>query len=367
MKLKPLKIFDLYFIKIFLSFFAICYLAFICFYFIGNFVGDPLYLRSRFLTVLKYHTYLLIPYLPLLMPPTILLASLFSFSTLSKHLELLAVQAGGISPYRFFALLSCIAIIAGTGVLIISDRMVEKYYKKALYIRQVEIKNMKNFSYLRTNKIWYRSENTIYDIDSFDPYNNIFYGLTLYILNKDFELEKKIMAKKCVFENNQWVAFDVSEVSILKEERFPTPIFFKDKPLTITEKPDDFKIVSRLNYGFFSIKELKDIIKKHKKLGTPTRYYETQLHSKFSLLFTILLMIYLGIPFAFTGFKKINYIYDVITCIGVTFVFWFINSFFTSLGNADSLPPFLAAWSANIIFFAIGIEIFRRKRELWQF
>jgi len=367
MKIPQIKTLDSYFIRTFLFFFFSCYITFIFLYIIGTIVADPNYAREGFVIVLKYYLFLLPPISYLITAPTILLATLFTFSSFSKNTELVAIQAAGVSSYRLFTLLTVLALIIGTSILFVSDRLVSKYFKKALYIKQVHIKKNKNFSFMRTNKIWYRSNNFIYKIDTFDPQNNIFYGMTLYTLDDDFNLIQRLDAQKCYFENNLWIAQNGTEVNILKGSKFPDISSFEKKILPIKEKPDDFEVVSKINYGFFSIGELKQIIENHKNLGVPTKFYETQLHSKFSFVLTIILMIFLGIPFAFTGLKKSTYVYDVVLCLGISALFWFFQSAIGSFGSSGILNPFVAAWLPNGLFLLIGLELFRRKKQQWQF
>jgi len=44
------------------------------------------------------------------------------------------------------------------------------------------------------------------------------------------------------------------------------------------------------------------------------------------------------------------------------FSYWIIFAFGLSLGRSGTIPPFLAAWSANLLFGAGAIVLFRRLR-----
>ncbi|MBI5198152.1 MAG: LptF/LptG family permease, partial [Nitrospirae bacterium] len=47
----------------------------------------------------------------------------------------------------------------------------------------------------------------------------------------------------------------------------------------------------------------------------------------------------------------------------LSFAYWMLFSFMLSLGYTGHLPPFFAAWAANILFGGIGIYLaFQIKR-----
>ena len=361
------KTLDLYFVKVFLSFLVACYLSLILLYFLASFVSDPYYLKTSFITVLTYYVYLLAPIIYFLVAPASLLATLFSFSYFSKNYELIAMQASGLSSYRLFGLVACASLFFGIVMFFVSDRFIEKYFKKAIYIKQVEIQKNTNFSFVQTDKVWYRTGNKVFNIDSFDPQNNVFYGLTLYTLDHDFNLTERLQASICIYKNGQWVAVDGQKIEIIATERFPKVSQFKEIILPIQEVPDDFKILSKSKYSYFSARELKEIVRKHKKLGVSTRYYETQLHAKYSYIFTILLTVFLAIPFAFTEFRKSSYAYNIIICFAASGVFWFVQTSFANWGSSGILYPMLAAWIPNFIFITIAVFVFWKKRQEWQF
>ena len=361
------KTIDLYFIKVFLFFLAASYSSLILLYFLASFVSDLYYFNAGFITAVKYYIFLLTPIIYFLAAPASLLATLFSFSHFSKNLELIAMQASGISSYRLFGLVVLLTILFGTVTFFVSNRLTEKYFKRAVYIEQVDIQKNTQFSFLQTDKIWYRTGNKVFNIDSFDPHNNVFYGLTLYTLNENFEFTERINTAVCIYKNNQWVAIDGQKIEIITHERFPKISYFKEMILSIKEVPDDFKILAHSKFSFFSTGELKEIVKKNKKIGAPTEYYETQLHTKYSYLLTVLLTVFIAIPFAFTGFSKASYVYNIIICFTVSGLFWFVQTSFTNWGSSGVLNPIIAAWIPNFLFIIIGVFIFWKKGREWQF
>ena len=40
--------------------------------------------------------------------------------------------------------------------------------------------------------------------------------------------------------------------------------------------------------------------------------------------------------------------------LGIAFLYWIFNSFCLSLGYAEMMPPVIAAWLANLVFFSFA-------------
>ena len=46
-----------------------------------------------------------------------------------------------------------------------------------------------------------------------------------------------------------------------------------------------------------------------------------------------------------------------LTLLGIAFLYWVFFSFCLSLGYGELLPPFIAAWAANLIFSSIALVL----------
>ena len=109
--------------------------------------------------------------------------------------------------------------------------------------------------------------------------------------------------------------------------------------------------------------ELKDFIQRIKENGYDTTPYLTDLHAKISFPFVVVVMTFLGIPFALRIGRSGNVAVGITASMAIGFFYWLFFSFSISLGRGGVLPPFLAAWSANFIFGALGILVLLQQRE----
>ncbi len=105
-----------------------------------------------------------------------------------------------------------------------------------------------------------------------------------------------------------------------------------------------------------SYKELKQYIQELDERDFDTVKFKVDLNYKVSFPLASLVMTLLGIPFAFSMGKR-GTLVGIGLSIVIVIVYWGAISAFRPLGNINFLPPFLAAWGANLIFGLIGLYL----------
>ena len=78
-----------------------------------------------------------------------------------------------------------------------------------------------------------------------------------------------------------------------------------------------------------------------------------QLNRKLAYPLITLVMAILAIPFALSTGKK-GSLAGIGTAIGVAIAYWVVAGIFENLGNVNSLPAVLAAWSPDLLFAMAG-------------
>ena len=76
-------------------------------------------------------------------------------------------------------------------------------------------------------------------------------------------------------------------------------------------------------------------------------------HSKFAFPFAPLVMVLLGLPFAFKVGRR-GSLYGVGVALLLVLVYWATLATFNALGLERILDPVIAAWTPNILFGLIG-------------
>lgn len=226
-------------------------------YFLGYFLGGLLVFLTVFLAIdvlstfvsykgvapqflIEYYLLYIPDVIQKLIPVSCLLATILCLSTLNKSNELVALFAAGYSLFRIA--LPIIIIVFGFSVFsfYLSDRIIPTLTRQKNYIFYHEIKkNPSQFSIVKTNRIWYRSKNEIFNIKTLSLDGTTAHGLTLYTFDDAWDLQRMITAEEVDLRNKsikdasghyQWFLKKGTVTVFYKDNSFPLLPILKKKP-----------------------------------------------------------------------------------------------------------------------------------------
>lgn len=306
-------------------------------------------------------------YLPLivyqLLPVGAMVGTLFTLTTLNKNNELVALFSMGMSLARVSAPLLALVGVSCILSFWIGDRIAPTFERKKSYIYYVEVKKRPSlYSTVKTDKIWYRSQNTIFNIQTLSAEKGVAQGITLYYFDELWNLVQLIRAKSVTFQDKIWNLEEGSVTLFTEDSSFPLTKGFSKKTLTVGD--DLIDIQKSLPTGdVLSLRELKQFIQKNKEAGLDTLRYEVDYHSKISFSFAGLILSLMGIPFTVQRSRSGGNMLSVAVCIGSAFAYWIFFSSSLSMGKNGLLPPILAAWMPNLLIgFGSLFYLIRLKR-----
>jgi LPS export ABC transporter permease LptF/LPS export ABC transporter permease LptG len=354
-------IIDLYLLRRFLYNFALVLGIFILLFETFTFfelLDDIARHHIPFIVVVSYFRFL-IPYLLYqLSPLAALVGVLVTIGVMSKNNEIVAFKASGISMYRLAVpLLFAGMILAGT--LLLLDSTYLPYANQRQDALRNQIKGRPPQTYTRPQR-WIFGENSkVYNYDLFDPTQNLFGGLTVIELDPNsFEMHRRIFAtrarwltaeKTWVLESG-WVrdfsGGDVTQYSPFKVTTLPElvepPSYFNREVIQAIQMNwfDLDKYIAGLRRAGFDVSSLK--VQWHKKLAYP-------LIAPISMLLAIPFAILVGSRGAVSG---------IAMGVGIGIAYWAVSALLEAMGGIGQLPPMLAGWSPDIIFFFLGLYFF---------
>jgi lipopolysaccharide export system permease protein len=354
---------DRYLAGIFLRNFAISVLSMSCLFLFQALLGQLFEHEFPGDQVLVYHLLNMPQIIVQMMPPSILLATTFTLSGLTRTNELIACNSIGVGISRIMAIILSIVFMVCCFVLVMQDRICPPMYKKrqAYYWREMK-KRPDFFLDIKKDKIWYRSRNMIYNLQLFDAKTATIQGMSVYAFDENFHLVQFIDAKKAVFTSTGWKLTDGTVTVFSNDDPFPKTQKFVDKDLVINEKPNDFQEIEKEVDGL-RLRELYGYIKRMRDAGADTKSYEVKFHSKISLSFIPIIMCFLAVPFSLRGRREGGSARDFGLCLGITFFYWLFFSIGLSLGTNGTVSPMLAAWLPSLVFGALAIFLIMRQRK----
>jgi LPS export ABC transporter permease LptF/LPS export ABC transporter permease LptG len=324
-------------------------------------IGDIVKFRTPLITVGDYLVNLLPFILYNVTPLCSLVAVLITFGTLSRTSELTAMKATGTSLYRIVTPVLLVAAILAGSLFAFDELYLPSANRRQEALRSV-IKGKPAQTFLRPDRKWISGQITtngepsrIFYYQFFDPYKDVFANLTVFEFQPGtFVLQRRIFAasahwddhiQRWVFENGWERTFNAETVATYQPftvESFPA----------IHELPSYFKKEDRQSQQM-SYVELSRYINDLKQSGFDTMRLRVQLNHKLAYPAITLVMAILAIPFALSTGKK-GSLAGMGAAIGVAIAYWVVAGIFENLGDVNSLPAVLAAWSPDLLFAMAG-------------
>ncbi len=356
-----MNILDKYILKDFLRFLLITLLSFIALFLIVDFFEKIRMFLSNNASVGQMAAYFVCS-IPMIIsyvfPPAVLLATLMTFSSLSKFNEITAMKANGINIYRISLPLIIFAAIAAVFLFYFNELVTPASVQKTEHIVKVDVQKQKTLGFFKQNEIWYHGENAIYNFKMFDVNKNIIRGVTINYINPDFTLMSRVDAQRAEWKNDKWVFYDLLTTHFDSSNN-PVLEWSKEKVINIPEKPSDFKVMQTdvEKMGYF---ELRKYVKKIRQEGYDVTKYLAELQGKIAFPVVILIMVVIAVPFSLRSERSGGVMQSIGLGIFIGFSYWIVHAFSMSLGKSDILPAFLAAWGANILFASVAAVLFYR-------
>jgi LPS export ABC transporter permease LptG/LPS export ABC transporter permease LptF len=362
-------ILDDYVMREFLTNFAVILLSFVMLSLVFSFfelLGDIIRNRTALVTVGDYLLNL-IPYMIYqLAPLCVLIAVLVTFGVLNRSSELTAMKATGTSIYRIVAPVLVIAALIALSLFAFDQFYLPGANRRQEALRAV-IKGKPAQTFLRPDRKWIFGDQEagqpgrIFYYQFFDPDQNVFANITVFEFQPDsFVLQRRIFASSAHWDvnQNQWVFEHGWQRTFSGDATSSYQPFVVSSFPDIRQPPSYFKKEVRpaqeMNYG-----ELSHYINDLRQSGFDTIRLRVQLNRKLADPLIALVMAVLGVPFALSMGKR-GSLTGIAVAIGVAIAFWVVAGTFEAMGNVNSLPVMVAAWSPDLLFAFIGSYLLLR-------
>jgi LPS export ABC transporter permease LptG/LPS export ABC transporter permease LptF len=330
-------------------------------------IGDIIRNRTPLVTVGDYLLNLIPFILYQVTPLCVLVAVLITFGAFSRSSEITAMKATGTSLYRIVAPVLVVTLFISVGLFVFDEFYLPNANRRQEALRSV-IKDKPAQTFLRPDRKWISGQTTaagqparIFYYQFFDADRNVFANLTVFEFEPNtFILKRRIFAASArwnlagsawVFENGWERTFSGETIASYKP--FTTATFPE-----IHEQPSYFKKEDRPSQEM-SYNELSRYISDLRQSGFDTKRLSVQLNRKLAYPLITLVMAILAIPFALSMGKR-GSLAGIATAIGLAIAYWVVDGVFQAMGNVNTLPAMLAAWTPDLLFGIAGTYLLLR-------
>ncbi len=275
-----------------------------------------------------------------------LFAAFLVLGSLSRRHELVAIRACGLSLHRVTVPLLLAALGISVATFLWNETAVPFSTSKAKHIYDVKVRKKQLQSVFGNKEIWMRSNGAFLRADDFDTERNRLHGLVIYRLTPEFRLDGVVEVPAANWDGTRWIPEGGTEWRLLAGGTVSRQSV--GTALSLEERPDDFRIFARSpdEFGYFDLKARIDDLRVK---GVDAVRDTVSLHTKVAIPLVIPLTILLAVALASKPGRKDNLVLNFGLAVAIGFAYWVLLGFCVSLGKAGAMPPWLAAWSPNML------------------
>ncbi len=356
-----MKIITRYLFKEFLIFFSVSLIAFLVVYLVIEFFGkidNFLEAQVPIHVALSFFAYQVPMVIKQIIPVSVLISIMLMLGLMNKHNEILALRNSGLNIFNLSAPLILISFFIGIVSFFLSESIVPVTNSKAnqIWNSRVEKRNQKGT--YKLSHIWYKDQNSIYKVRTYDRRKKRAEGLTVFFFDKNYRLVKRIDAKEADWHQGKWLLRD----TLVQYMNPGTPRVsnrFDTYNIVLPETPENFERTMK-SPEEMSFWELRDYTRKIQKEGYDSTVCRVELYIKTSFPFISLVLTLVGIPLAL-GKKRGGIPFSITIGIGICFIYLLTFGVSRSLALSEALPAILGAWLANLLFSMFGFFLMLKE------
>ena len=295
------------------------------------------------------------------LPFATLISLLYSLMVMNRHNEIIAMKACGMSMYEIIRPFIFIGTLLSLISFIVNDRVVPKSMRTVEYLKETAIRKRRQEKGPLREVTLYGVDNQMFYIRSFYPQNKVLKEIIILGHDKQNRIKRKTISEYAEWlRGTKWTFYNGSIYHYIEGEVSGKSTPFEKKVLDIGETPGSF--VSQTNRAeFMNCQEINKYIKKF-SLGCKKTLQGllVELHYKFSFPCINLIVVLIGLPFAFVTRTRGGGWFGVAIGIIMGFIYYGVMGISVAMGRGGILPPLLSVWLANIIFGVGGVFFLAR-------
>ena len=331
--------------------------------------------KLHLLDVAEYSVAIVPGFLVLVLPITLLLALLYTLTNHSRHNELTAMRAAGLSLWRICLPYFVTGLLASLGLFALNEYVMPRSSDwaeqiKSRYVQKpgdVESKNEFynfGFSNAREHRSWFISEYRVHPAEMLK--------LQVNSALPDGSL-RRMYADRAIRTNGGWTFFNVAEYSQADAGAQLVPSFqtnrlampeFDETPRQIQSeyKISSYQDLRKVRSSDIPLSDISAYLRLHPRLSPAvSSWLYTKYYGRLATPWTCLVVVLMAIPFGAAPGRR-NIFIGVAGSIFICFAYFVIQQISMAFGSGGHLTPWLAAWLPNLIFGATGLVLMTRVR-----
>jgi lipopolysaccharide export system permease protein len=381
-----MRLLDRYLLRELLSPLGYCLGGFLIFWIsfdLFNELSDLQENKLRAGDIVEYYVVKSPEFLVEVLPIALLLALLYTLTSLSRHHEITAIRSAGVSLWRLSVPYFVVGVIASAALFVMNEFWVPDSAERAEQVMTRRLTTQQTstdqnlvrdlgFSNARDGRTWYVG---IYNLQTAEMLASSNNPLQINWTFNDGS-RRRLYADRAVRTNGVWTLFNVREFRESPGANAQPVPGLRAAVLALpelTETPEeiesDIKISRRLARSIrkarnadLPISEILDYLRFHPNpLEADRSWLYTKLHGRLAAPWTCVVVVLIAVPFGAASGRR-NVFVGVASSIFICFGFFVLLQLGLALGAGGKLPPWLGAWLPNLVFGTVGLWMTSRAR-----
>ena len=294
----------------------------------------------------------------MVLPAAVLFATVFSIGALTRHSEITAAKASGISFYRLMLPIFVGAIITAGLDLALAEVVPVTNARRNALLEEDKFRG----TTMRYNFAFQGDGGRVYKVGTLNTKESTLQALQVERKGTGVDFPTLIVAG----EKARWAAdsgwtIENGEMKLVSDSNPDVAFAFArmvDKDFA--ERPIDMMVKPRLP-AEMRYRELGRYIRTIERSGGDANTQRVERALKIAIPFTCIIIALFGAPLA-TSTQRGGTAYGVGISLAITVVFLMMIQLTKAIGGKGLLPPDLAAWVPSALFGLVGVFLLARVR-----
>lgn len=309
--------------------------------------------------VLRYYLYKAAWIVDIVLPISMLMATLFSVGQMARYLELTALFAAGWSLLKVTRPLVVLAVVVSLLSLAWREYVLPQANINRDRVWEVEIHGRPETIRPTQNIALTGPDGRLYYARRFDPATNQLTGLKI-VSREGARVTERVDAAHAEWDGVRWTLVDgTRRVFDGDAERLTS--FARLTAADLSVQPEAFAR-DRVAQEDMNIRQLAAHAALIRQTGGDPRSADVDLQFNLAFPLVNLIVVLMGLVLA-SGPRKTTVASGFGLTIGVSFGYYLFMNFGKALGHAGAVSPLVAAWSGNLFYGLMFAVLFLRARR----
>ena len=304
------------------------------------------------------YVYSLPDYLFMILPAAVLFATIFSIGSLTRHSEITAAKASGVSFYRIIAPIFLGAIIATVAGLVLGEINPRANARKMALLETQKF----SASSERYNFAYSADAGRVYKIQALHVPARAIEGMTIERKGKGPAYPSYIVSSgSAVYNPKTGWKLGKGTMHVLTDSLHNITYMFDSlRDFRFTERPQELTVAARAPTDM-EYRELGRFINAMQRSGGDVDELKVERMLKIVIPVTSMVILLFAAPLA-TSTQRGGAAYGVGLALVTTVIFVMLVQITKAVGGHGMIPAEVAAWVPSIFFGILGLILFARVR-----